>query len=212
MDIFKKKPENLKKPLKRIDEDNAQYIDGLYIILGNTLLKKITPQQAVAIILHEIGHAYNHTTNIPNWVNYIHEKLKTIQKPLLIGSLLTPYRYFLIGLVFIIGNFSKTLSFFDHATEYNADKFAVKYGYGEEMTQVLYKFHRSELREKKRNKPKNFLSKILKALYILVKPGETHPLSQDRLCRLKKLIYEDYKKHYPEISSDLTAIYGNLKC
>ena len=192
LDYFKKEQKS-KINIKQVQRNASQYIDRMYIVLGHKIMKECTPQETMAIILHEIGHAFNHTTNLPNILAWFNNKIRSVHKKILTLSLI-PFGvgWLFMTLSFIIGNFSKTLSFFEHKQEYSADKFATQYGYGDDLSKVLIKFDSKF----KKQKTLSWWKQLLVFLYKIIKPGESHPMTQDRLCQMLKTIQSDYIKKY----------------
>ncbi|MFW6219383.1 MAG: M48 family metalloprotease [bacterium] len=205
LDIFKK---NEKKP-KRLthivsEKETAKYIDRCYIFIGKDLLDMFTSQEIVAVLLHEIGHSFAHTTNIPNIIKVVNNFIRNIYTKLLTLYLFVPFTTLIL---FIITSFSRTLSFFEHVGEYNADKFAARYGYGDELSRVILKLNLDIQKEKPST---SWTKKILNKIIGLIKPGKTHPDDINRLKKLKESTLNEYKNRYKPIKKELDIIFAKI--
>ena len=160
-------------------------VKKVYIILGNELVKAAAPRELTAIFLHEIGHIVNHISNSLSAISDVTYKLTYIFNSLnhipLLNILILP--------LYIIS--SRTLYFTQHVGEYNADKFAAEYGYGDELISVIHKWN---LEYKKQESEKNFWAYLsqLKAFIL----GQTHPEDVDRIKKLAEEIKKNYANRY----------------
>jgi len=101
---------------------------------------------------------------------------------------------------------SRSLTFLEHAGELQSDKFATKYGYGEEIARMLNKFRiESTLQNKK------FLKKVYNIIKHFFFP-KTHPSDSKRICKIINNMREEYKSMYPKLKNDLTIMLSDLKC
>ncbi len=183
-----------KKTMAKEDVSNNKYIKKIYITFGIDLLNKLSSKELTAILLHELGHVYNHTTHIWNILSKIAPTLAFVL--FLPSALPALIPYFIV---------SRTLNFFDHKEEYNADHYAIKYGYGDEMIKVFKKFNHIETAKK--SKIKILLTKMYNIIV-----GTTHPDSKKRACKTAQEMYKDYKKLYPKQTKELTLILNDLNC
>lgn len=180
-----------------------KYIKRVELIFGRELLNQCNSQECVAIILHEIGHSFAHTTNIPNLFVIIRNKLDSILKKLTNVSIIPS----IMLLTFLLSNISKSLSFFEHTSEYNADEFVVKYGYGDDLMNVLNKY-RSTISKNNQSWVKQIINTFLQ----LFKSGSSHPSNEKRLCSMKQKMLDRYKDQYNPIKKELDIIYGKIQC
>jgi hypothetical protein len=191
-------------------EEPSKYIDKLVIIFGNTLIKQFTPRELTAILLHELGHGYIHTSNLPRLLVTLFDKVGRV------GGLITnSILWFLKILTFNVSLFftmifaliTRTATFFEHQGEFKADQFAAKYGYGDEMIKILYKFHNFSKKEKDKQ---NWLVKILNYLSEVLRPS-SHPEDIKRIIKISEVMMTDYKKMYPQLSDELSIILTDIK-
>lgn len=191
---------NISSKIKTSD-DIIQYIDTIYIIFGTKLLKECTNKEVVAIILHEFGHVFGHTSYIFKLAAIINNILRKIILQLKQFAIFP----FLGLIVFAIIILTKSLSFLEHINEYNADEFAIKYGYGDEMAAIIIKWKNQEEKKFK-------INEFLKWLIKLTIPGSTHPSNEKRICNLKNKLLNDYTKQYAPINNELNILFKDLKC
>ncbi len=196
-DIKDKKNSAIKNTMLSGDIQNSKYIDKLYITFGDQLIETLQPTELTAVLLHELGHAFLHTSHVRVIVNLILRKISFILGVVLYFNSI-PFSFFPWLVVL------RTLNFLDHLEEYNADKYAVKYGYADDMSRVLIKFHNIETKNK--SKIHIFLIEVLK--FILL---SSHPRSKSRLSKLKKTYQKKYAELYPDLKQDITIIFQNLK-
>lgn len=176
-------------------EESGKFIKELTLEFGTILLNKLTPQQCTAVLLHELGHVLKHVSAMEHvWVRLI----KAISFIGLMSIFISP-KLFLASLLLF-----RSTSIFEHLREYNSDAFAAKYGYGEEMLQVLEILKKDEI---KISKTENFI-KDVKELLI----GSTHPKDEKRQCYVIKQMMNRYKKMYPNFQKEIDRNYKNLNC
>lgn len=222
--LLKKKSKEDAIDVNRIKED-ASYIDKFYVMFGEKLIKSLSPRELTAILLHELGHVYNHFSRFTIILMRI---LRVISSPksAALASIVLRKRgsvyidaygndysmdYSGMNLQITIALFltayivSRTLTFIDHIQEYRSDEFAIKYGYGKEMTSVLYFFHKKEAKV-------GLVKKILNFVFGYILGTATHPPSKKRACKAIDKMINDYKKMYPRISSDIARMMLDLKC
>ena len=78
IDTFKSKQELISpNQLKKMTsvEESAEYIQRIYVFIGKPLLKVLSPQELVAILLHEFGHVYATTSAVPNNLLFLFKQL-----------------------------------------------------------------------------------------------------------------------------------------
>ena len=160
-------------------------VKKVYIILGNEMIKESTPRELTAIFLHEIGHIVNHISGSLSIISDLSYKLSYVFNSLnhipLLNILILP--------LYIVS--SRTLYFTQHVGEYNADKFAAEYGYGDELISVIHKWN---LEYKKYESEKTFWTYLsqLKAFIL----GQSHPEDTDRIKKLAEEIKKNYSNKY----------------
>lgn len=164
-------------------------VKKIHILLGMVLLKKVvqTPEQMTAIILHEFGHVKQcfekNTEKLYRKHILLHffETLNLI--PIISSLVLIPY---------ILT--SRSLFFTQHMREYDADDFAAKYGYGDELRDFFQ--HSHNIHEQYRKERRLALSDILNSLRILIL-SNSHPEFEKRANELSKNMKNKYADKYP---------------
>ncbi|MFW6247161.1 MAG: M48 family metalloprotease [bacterium] len=195
----------------RVIKENPEHIEKCRILMGDEDIKKFTPDECVAILLHEFGHIYAHKSKFPFiFKTYAQILLGTSGVGItfsyilnLITNAYSPAAY--LPYIGIIVALTRSLSFYDHMGEYNADKFAVKYGYGDEIFSVI---RQSQLKTTKPKERKKTLSYAIKKLLNF----QTHPYDTDRLCKIAKDMQKEYTEMYPKLSQHIKNVVGKLNC
>lgn len=200
------------KKLRRLEtvEEPTKYIDKIYIIFGKKLINNFSPRELTAILLHELGHSFIHTSNMPLILIGLLRKVfitigfipKVILLPLI--GLAWIHAFILTAACFIV---CRSLTFLEHRGEYKADQFAAKYGYGDEIIRVLYKLHGVKQNEESK---KSWLKKVLNYLIKIFIPS-THPKETERILQVSDEMLSEYKKMYPKLSKELTIILSDIK-
>lgn len=209
IEMFKDFENNNIKELKVVEEP-SKYIDALYVVFGDNIISMFSPRELTAILLHELGHGYTHTSNMPLILMGILRKIfigieivpKIILLPLIGLSFI--HAFFITATCFLI---TRSLTFLEHRGEYKADQFAAKYGYADEMIKVLNTF--KNLEEEHESKY-SWWKKIYTFLWEFLVPS-SHPKTTKRILELTDKMIEDYKSMYPEVSKELTIILSDLK-
>lgn len=192
-------------------EEPSTYIKKIYIIFGNELIDKFSARELTAILLHELGHSFTHTANLPRillslvtkGVGIIGSVLKT--PILLIFNWLTIPAYLISSLIVI--TIVRSLTFLEHKGEYRADQFPAKYGYGDEIIKVLYKIHNAEVEKESKE---SWLAKVWNFIEWLYMPS-SHPNSSKRIEEVNEQMLSHYKKLYPKLSNELNIILKDIK-
>ncbi len=158
--------------------------DLVYLFIGVDLLKISKPKQITAILLHEIGHVIEHSSTIQTFLMSMLHKINYASNLL---SRIPIINFVFFPLLIIT---SRTLTFTNHAYEYGADKFAVKYGYGDEIAQWCL----DHLKHNSKNKTTNNTSlfKFIESIF----DYSTHPTFNNRLIEVTNEIKQTYSKHY----------------
>ena len=190
-------------------EESAKYIEKIYIFIGDKLINSLANRGLTSIVLHELGHTFAHTSNFPNIIEKWVRILSTVGlvKTLFVGSII-PGTGLSVPISITLLVVSRSLTFVEHLGEYSADKYAAKYGYGDEIIRVLNRFQQEEDIS---NRQKNFLKKLYDAIVRLFFP-RTHPKDSKRICKVAEEMRSKYKKMYPKMSNELTTILNDLKC
>lgn len=189
-------------------EESAKYIDLVVIVYGEKMIDRCSPRECTAFLLHELGHVYQHTAQYSFKLKKIlFTKSRDIFKhtgPLMgLASLWNPaYLPFLISSFL----FSRTLTFFEHKNELNADEYAAKYGYAEEIASIFLKFHK-----KFDNSNKSWIDRVWAFIKNFLLP-DTHPADKDRICNMINRMKDNYNKKYPRLKKKFNIIYADLKC
>ena len=161
-------------------------IDAAYMFLGSEILEYSTPYELTAILLHEIGHLTEHTTRIQKLLLERLFKIKYIadvwSKIPILNTIFTP----LLILT------TRTLSFTNHAHEYNADRFAVKYGYGDELANWCSKHLKMQKKEPQKLSVLMRITKFIDSWF----DDSDHPKFEKRIVAIVNDMETKYRKQY----------------
>ena len=203
--------------LMSVDE-SADAIDIVYIFIGKPMMKALTPKELVAVVLHELGHVYSTTSSIPGNILLF---LKTVLlKPIQINSSVSDWIFSKIVFLYtmIVSVLIHGITFTQHIGEYQADNFALRYGYGDELVLALNKFYKIEKVNKKNiATSKIFIKKIIDAFLRIftTSKDETsespHPDTKTRIEKLESQIFGEYKKTYPNYKEVFDLIRADYK-
>jgi len=211
--LFKKEGEDKLRTEKFKAEESPKYIKGIYVLFGTKTLDLFSSRQLTAILLHEIGHIYQHTANFsllfPNLVNKFAKGGLVFSSLALLRFIIFPTISLLI-LPFVLSLFalSRSLTFADHMGELNADEYAIKYGYGDELAKVFFRFNKMT---GGKVRPQTWMQKTwgsIKSFFSLA----SHPQDSRRMCDIIDKMRVDYKKNYPKFSKEITTIYADIRC
>lgn len=159
-------------------------VELLYFIIGGELINNAKPRQLTAILLHEIGHITQHISRMSLILNTVLRKVKYVSDLLsripIINLVFTP--------LFIIT--SRSLNFRNHAYEYDADKFAVRYGYGDDLAEWAL----SELKGEHKKVKFSFFKFIHRITDMF--EGSSHPSFEKRLNSIIKEMKSNYSNQY----------------
>jgi hypothetical protein len=189
-----------------IVEEPSKYIDKLYIIIGKPMFTDFSPRELTAILLHELGHSFTYTSNLPRIILSVFDKIfftanTTVNFFISPGFLSAPIIISSFIISFIV---MRSLTFLEHKSEYRADQFAAKYGYGDEIIKVLYKFKLAEKAQKQSWFKKVF--EFIKTVLLV----STHPSNSKRIKELNNSMINDYKRLYPKLSKELNIILQDI--
>ena len=212
--IFKRSDEEVKVD-KIKAEESPKYIKRIVITIGTKLIKMLEARELTSIILHELGHVYQHTSNIssiiPTLVNKA-SKLGTTASSLLFFKVLffSPVNsLYILPFTLSLFTLSRTLTFKDHQGELDADKYAAKYGYGDELARVFYLFNKKFGGNKPR--PHTWIQRAwsgIKDFFTFT----SHPQDTKRVCDLIRNVKGEYKDKYPRLKKEISTIYADIKC
>jgi len=195
----------------QIIEEPATYIEKLYIIFGMEIIDMFSPRELTAILLHELGHSFTYTSNLPRIFLALIQKSFGIAGTLLRFPILWAFNlisfpaYVVSSLIIIL--VTRSLTFLEHKSEYKADQFAAKYGYFDEMIKVLYKLHNKEVEIKSKQ---SLFEKLLEFMKMIFTPSN-HPPSSERIKELNNTMLVNYKKLYPKLSNELNIILKDVE-
>lgn len=201
--------ENLKN--LNVIEEPSKYIKKIYIIIGIDLINMFSSRELTSILLHELGHVYTYTSNLPRLLLNIFQKLvgfagEIFKTPILaILNLLSLPAYAIASLIVI--TLTRSLTFLEHRSEYRADQFPIKYGYGDEFIKVLYKLHSRQVEVEKHRSWYEKLWRFINSWFI----PSTHPTSSKRINEMADKILDEYKKIYPNLDKELSIILKDIK-
>jgi len=158
-------------------------IELLYLMIGMDLVKDSKPRQITGILLHEVGHVTQHVSMMSNYLTQFLQQFQYISD---IMSRV-PVINFVFSPLFIIT--TRSLNFRNHAFEYGADKFAIQYGYGDDLAEWCF-----EHLKQKRKVPFNLsgAAYMLKTLF----EGSSHPSFKKRIYAVIKEMKTNYSKEY----------------
>jgi hypothetical protein len=215
--FIKKKDIKFDKNKKPILEESLLNIKTAYFFIDIELFMyklKLTPAEMVGILLHEIGHLTYHRNFITNFFGQFLSRFKNV---LIISSIfsfikMTLYAFspqFIALFLSIIFLFTRTLSFFEHKQEYYCDKFATKYGYGDEIASAFIKLGNYTNTVTKTSR--TLFKKIIDFIKTIFN-SSTHPGTVNRICTIAEQLKKDYINSYPKIKSTLERDLNRLGC
>ena len=197
-----------KSPSKFNAEESTKYIDYVLIVYGTWMLDQCTPRELTAFLLHELGHVYQHTAEYSFRLGrfFFHRSRRTFKYAGPIMGAASIWNPTFIPLLIASFLFSRTLTAFDHMYELDADKYAAKYGYAEEIASVFHKFHK-----KFHKTSDSWLKNTWTHIKDFLLP-DTHPTDKDRVCNMIEQMKKNYNKMYPKLKKRMSIIYADLKC
>ncbi len=185
-------------------EESSEAIDIIYIFIGRPMIKQLTPKEMVAVLLHEFGHVYSTTSNLPENLLFILKSI--ILKPIKISNSMKDWLFSKIVFLYTlaVSVFIHGITFTQHVGEHNADNFALRYGYGDELILALNKFNtREKIKKSKTNKLKDFLKTLSDIFLRFFTPtknelsDDPHPEVKTRIEKLERQMFSEYKRTYP---------------
>jgi Zn-dependent protease with chaperone function len=196
-DFIKKKKPTPHKGIQKLEE-TAEYVKGMHIFINSGLIKLLTPKEIVGVLMHEFGHVFYHTTVLPQVFSSLIGKVANI------ASLITVIRSrtenlpseVVLPVLLTTATVSRTLTILDHKEELKGDEFAIKYGYGDELTSAISKL--SSIKA-----PKTRIGKVFKMIISTIKNllfASTHPSGHRRITKMADKIQKEYADLYPNYS------------
>jgi len=176
---FKKTGEIIKKE----DLVKLGSVKKVNIILGEKIISIATPRELTALFLHEIGHLVNH---IGMFVSVVQKSMLLTKFILFVVNLFIGAIY-LIPIMIIV---TRTLFWTSHVGEYNADKFVVEYGYGDEFISLFHKFEKHFTVDSETT-----IVKVLIRIYSFI-VGSTHPKNEERIRKIADIMKNEYSDKY----------------
>ena len=189
----------------------STYIKKIYVIIGSNLISEFSPRELTAIVLHELGHCFTYTANLPRILLALFQKGIgvagiVLRVPILwLFNLISLPAYLISALIVI--TIVRSLTFLEHKGEFKVDQFPAKYGYATEMVKVLYKIRNWEA---DREADQNWLQKVWGFIEGLFSPS-SHPNSSSRIREINEEMTTRYKKMYPKLSNELSIILKDVK-
>lgn len=203
-------PKELKN-LKTVKEP-VDAIDRIYLFIGRPLLRILSPQELVAVLLHELGHVYIVTSSIPyqvlRLIKNFAQYFVAVKSFLYVTNIITEFY-----LIFTLLSFGMIygITFTRRLGETEADKYVLKYGYGDEFITTMNKFNAP------RKVKKSFIGKVndyIKTfgdyLKFIFDPFE-HPSNTKRIDDIENKIFNDYRKIYPQYKSIFDMVQHDYK-
>jgi len=188
--------------LKTPEQVKLNNVREFHVIIGSVLISVMSPRQLTAILFHEIGHVVNDISRIL----LITAK---ILKYLGGGATLFLMQHFFSLVwsfpVFIVMTFMES-KVAGKAKEYKADKFAVEYGYGDELVGALDRLSQIEDYIRRNSKKPSLLIGVVRVFNrILSKLISSHPSNEKRINIIIRDILKDYADQYPEFKKAIEA-------
>jgi len=189
-------------------EEPSIYIKKIYIIFGNDMINTLSSRELTSVLLHEFGHVFTYTSNLPRILLAFFEKF--LSSFGLVAKMIFAVIIKILAIPIIYGVFSsllfliiiRSLTFTEHQSEYRADQFPIKYGYGDEFLKVLRKFH---IKQVEIEKQKAWYRKIWESFRSLTTVS-SHPAPAKRIQEISEKITNEYKLLYPKLSKELSII------
>lgn len=200
---FSGEKEKIKVP--QTIEESIKYVDRVYIFINDEFVKEFSSRQLTAVLLHELGHIFAHTSNFLGIFSSLIKKMSFGGSALSLIFGVATTSLITIPISLLLFTIGRSLTFLDHREEFGADSYAIKYGYGEELAKVLDRFR--DVRVNKRS----FWKKVFEWIKVLLFPG-THPEDEKRICQIFDKMKKEYKNLYPKLNKELTIILSDLKC
>lgn len=194
--------------------ENLKHIKKADVVVDYKLFfkkLKLTSSELVGIILHEIGHLSYHTSFVPNlFKHFMRISLSVVSKLNFLAWLtrIIPRDLtFAIGMTVVLCG--RTLSIFEHIEEYHCDKYAVKYGYGDELASAFIKL--KEHTSGKFTTKRGILSKLFNYVTTIFNTS-SHPTDINRICKLSKQVQKEYHDEYPFLKKTLKNKLSLIDC
>lgn len=173
---------DIKVHVMKNDAPNAFAAGGKYIYLTSGLIRFLTKREIVAVMLHEVGH--NEKKHLIKKLAYEYPFYYLIIYLLTMIHTLTPM--FILGyLAFKIGIAIARIPYniiIGRKHEYDADNYATKHGYGDDLISGFKKFEELLERYSKRRQ----CGRMCKLVERIDRALDEHPQFKDRIERVLK--------------------------
>lgn len=197
--------------------DPVRAIKTVYLMLGIPLLKNISGGEFVALLLHELGHVYSVTSNLPYQFLIKMRDIFSITNKyhILVFLISLIYKLFFLYTVVVFG-LIYGVTLINRRSETAADRYATMYGYGDELISLLSKFKGNEKYHSiaSNNLTLSRLMTNIKNIFrFIIKPTD-HPMDQKRINDIEDLIFNEYKNLYPSYNALIELVkndYNNEK-
>jgi hypothetical protein len=221
--FLEERHQKVDKDNKLIIEESLLNVKKVYFFIDIKMFMydlKLTPSELVGILLHEIGHVTYHRNFITHFFDQFLNRFKfgvnltSLVATSPIGLLIFLHRILppQVLLVIILIGFliTRTLSIFEHKQEYYCDKFAVKYGYGDEIASAFIKLDKF-MKKTSEVKKRGILKKIIDFIKTIFN-STSHPSNVNRICNIAEKLKKDYINSYPKIKITLERDLNRLGC
>ena len=215
--VFPKYKDNLPGLLNKIEtnksdmyaEEVPKYIEAIAIMMGTGFLKLHTNRELTAIFLHELGHMYQFTANFSFILmkRSFHKSREIFRGSGILMGVASLFNPAFLPALLAAFTLSRSLTYFEHMREFNADEYAAKYGYADEIATAYYKWRKFD----RPTANDSWLKRIWENLKDFLLPS-THPTDKDRICNIIEKMKNEHKKMYPKFKSKINIIYADLKC
>lgn len=182
----------------------ARAVKTLYLMMGIPLLKKITGGEFVALLLHELGHVYSVTSNLPYQIlTKIRDILSAIDNQQIILLIMVAIYHIIFFYILVVYGIIYGITLINRRSETAADRYATIYGYGDDLISLLSKFN-----SKTKYHPiisnnlilSRLVTNIKNIFKFIIKPTD-HPIEQKRINDIEDLIFNEYKNLYPSYNA-----------
>ena len=204
-----------KKPIENINQfEDLTHIKKATILVDYDLFfdqLKLTSSELIGVLLHEIGHLTYHTSFFPSIFKQLFKIGTSIASRVSFFATLLRRIPVELGVTIWLTSMlcSRTISIFEHMEEYSCDKFAIKYGYGDELISAFIKLN--EYTSGKFTTKRNIFSKLFNYVKTIFNIS-THPSDINRICKMSRTLHQDYINDYPFLKKQLAGKLTLIDC